>query len=361
MPPVENDSIITDESAQHDAADDSISPETESKGAEPVESEDDSSAQAPVDPRAARLASIANNVREDRQAERMQDEDSEHDLEEDDDPEDEPDPQPLAAQAPVYERDGKHFVKTKVNGVEREIPWEQALRTIQITESADQRMNAVAQREQELNDKEAQLNQRALAQQSSSQDSPSDQDVDIQAKQKELVSQYRQANWDGDDEKADQIMLEMIQLGRSPAIPTIDTDQITQQAAAMVLQQSEDAQREKEVKDAEAKFDESFPDIIKDPDLVALAKNHISQLWEKDPLLSPSEVTQQAGEQVMNWVKTMKGPSQKEERQQRKREAAAKTVSGNNRAAKAGREEAPPKTRSQVISDMRSRRPGATA
>ncbi|WP_286237985.1 hypothetical protein [Neptuniibacter halophilus] len=357
-----DDSIITDESAQHDAAG---NPSSTDQQHDVVEDEiNDEPAEAPADPRAARLAEIAGNVRRGRQEENQEELSGEED--ESSDPNNDlgdnsdPEPLPQAAQSPVYERDGQYFVKAKVNGEEKEIPWDKALRNIQINESADQRMQSVAAREKQLTDMEMKLSERAQAQQSSlSPAPPSPGDADIRAKQKELAAQYREAMLHGEDEKADEILVEMSTLGRTPATPAVDVNQIAQSAAEQVALQNERARRRDEASKANDDFRNDFPDIVGDPNLYALAKNHARDLWNENPNLTPEQVMRQTGENIRDWKKKMTTPAPKDQRTNRKRQAAGKIAAGNNQSASLGQDPAPPKTRSQTIADMRSQRPGA--
>ncbi|MFA6125436.1 hypothetical protein [Sphingomonas sp.] len=168
-------------------------------------------------------------------AERRAERDAENELKpgataENDDPEDEPaaatkDKQADPTAAPVHMRDGKWYSTLKVDGVEMEVPYEQAIATAQKNISADKRLEAAAEAEKSVRGKAlllAQEEKRILAAitaaKATGQVKPSATDA---SDLKTLSREYHKKLLEGDEDGATEIMATMME-GRRPATPEVD-------------------------------------------------------------------------------------------------------------------------------------------
>jgi len=206
------DSIVTDELEQHD---------------------DINEDQQSVDPRAARLAEIAASRSEEREAENDPDDDNDDSNIVDSGHQKREDQQ---SQSRVYQRDGQSFVKLKVDGQEVERSLDDVIAVKQKEESADSRLSKAAAEAKRLQEVERRLvlREQSLNAQATQARSAQLSTEDVAA-QKQQAAEYRKALYDGDEEKADEIMAELLSAGRRPATPAINVDQIAQQAEDRVI------------------------------------------------------------------------------------------------------------------------------
>lgn len=323
---MQTDSIVTDEIDNH----------------EEIESQQQESQE--LDPRAARLAEIAANRNEERVSE---EDDHEHE------------DQAEKNLSPVYQRDGQSYVKLKVDGEEVERTIEQVIAANQKHESADLRLNEAAverrrlqQIEQQLQQREKQIN--AHADQSKLKQL-SDKDA---AFNKEMIAEHRQALMDGDDHKADELMHKMLTKGREQATPEINIAKITQEAEQRVVTRLQQADYSAQVNAINASFEKKYSDVVEDEKVYSVAKQFAENLRANNPDKPLDEIMNESGEHARQWVKSIQNKASNANRSERKK-TSARSISGINQSANIGKDKPAPLSKSQIIANMRSGRPGA--
>ena len=348
------DSIVTDESAQHDAVAEEQEIHTEAAAEE---------GQSDLDPRAALMADIAARRSQERAEENGIEQDDDTEQEEEEGPEEQEDPSgsqeegetQAPAGTPVFERDGQSFVRLKINGQEVEQPLDKVLATAQKHGAADARLNEAAQRHQQLQQYEQSLNQREQRLKQTNDQKPPEQGAEDIAG---LAKQHAEAIYEGDQEAAAEILGKMLNAGRQPATPNIDPNQVAEQAAASAMEQVQVQMLNTEVKRVNADFARNYSDVVQDDNLYSMAKIHAKKLRAENPNKSLEEVMTETGEHIRSWKASIQKQDANKGRKERKRRAA-KSVSGTNQSASIGEDKAPPPTRSQTIRNMRKGRAGA--
>lgn len=238
--------------------------------------------------------------------------------------------------------------KLKVNGQEKEMTFDQIIAIAQKQEAADARLQEAARRFQELEQREREFEARASSRQ------PSAQDVDSQKSSqelKELAQQYHEALLDGDDERANELFVE-IQSGRQ-APTQFNPDEIAQRVYQTVEQKNAEKARLAEIRSAQELFANEYSDIDQDPELRDWADRITAKLAQEDPSLSPTQLVTAAGDLVRSKI----GASARNQRVERKQRTGAMT--GTN-AKRSGKPPVKPKTRIDTLNEMRLAR-GASA
>ncbi len=254
----------------------------------------------------------------------------EDELEGDDDPED--------------EQPGKLYT-LKINGEEKQYTEEQVLAIAQKQEAADARLQEASRRIREIEQREAELEARASSQ-------PSAQDVGNQESSEELKKmsrEYHEALLDGDDERADELLIQIQNAGRQQPTQTIDPDQLANEVYQKSEQLKAAKERQAQVEAAQNFFKEEYGDIAGNPNLYNLADQITARLMQENPSLSPMELVTAAGDEVRETI-----GANKVSRTERKKKATG-GMRGSN-ARKAGKPQPKAKTRADVLNDMRAGR-----
>lgn len=319
----------------------------------------DESVNAGIDPRQAQMNDLVQRRRE----ERAQEEGGQSDVITDelgDDPdglsgdpaENTPQSKPEEPQEEVYSRDGKRYMRLKVDGEEQEFELGHVKATAQKNLAADKRLAAAAARERDIQEKERILSERELALQQVQSKPPelpgASDDVESQ------VDAALSAIYSGDEDQAKKALIGLVAGRQQPtqnAYNPDDIDKRVQQATLAAIAQQE---RQREIVTAASKFEAEFNDIASDPELWAMADKHTLEIVDSHPEYTPYQIMQEAGNRVRGWLDAKKGNGLSD-RTQRKRQAMT-PVSGANRPASLGKDEPAPKTRRDVIGDMKRAR-----
>lgn len=323
--------------------------------------------QKPLSPRQQRMAEIINSRREAEAADTSADAGAppvtdlnEHEHE----------PEPEAAAPTEPEPEPEQMLKLKVNGVEQEMPISKAQALLQKNLAADQRLQQASERERVLQQRENELAalQEQLRQQQlegqPQQPSEPEEDADTDDDLKQLISQHRQAIYDGEDDQADELMLQITKAQAGRQQPTrFDPEAIAQQTAEQVKAQldaeaEQQRQREYEAERVSAveSFKTEFSDIADDPRLFHMTDQITVEIMQDNPDMRPSEVLAKAGETVRQWMND-KGLTQSDtmtDRQQRKQ--SLPRMPKPSGGAYEPPAEPKPKTPQQIIADMRAAR-----
>lgn len=143
---------------------------------------------------------------------------------------------PASAQpAPVYLKDGVWMTKVKVDGVEREVPFESVQRNAQKLSAGDERLRLAAQKERELADRE-----RRLGQQRQTQQPPAKPDPKLAEQRRGLRQKLATALADGDDDQAARLwdQIDDIDNRMRPQVAPVDINSLADQVSDQVDQKS---------------------------------------------------------------------------------------------------------------------------
>jgi len=246
----------------------------------------------------------------------------------------------------VIEPEAPKTVKLKVNGQEREMTMEQVIAIAQKSEAADLRLQEASRRIQEAELREAQLREFEAKAKNSQ---PSAQDV---GNMKQKAREYHDALLDGDDERADELLIQIQNAGRQS--PTLDESQLVDNIYRTIEQKNAEAKRQAELREAQSFFNSEFADIAKDKILYDVADKFTVEIMQENPNLSPKDVVTEAGKRTREWY----GMKETNTRTARKQKAIG-GMSGNN-ARRAGNPAPKPKSRADVLNDIRAGRGAAT-
>ncbi len=243
-------------------------------------------------------------------------------------------------------------VKIVVDGQEQVVPKsqviEQGIRTLQKESTASQRLHVVDQRRAELDEMEKRLKLRALELERPPAQQPSVIDPEFGKKFTDAVFQ------DG-DEAAD--MLQAIaenqqKLNEQLERVSAETAGTQQRFASVetVLSTQKKNERVERVKS----FSDAYPVLAKDQFLFDMANNRTKQIMSANPDMSNDAIIMQAGKDVTDWLIGVTPGAVTENRHELKQSIPKQPINAGVRSQKTP--EKKPKTKSEVVSDMRSAR-----
>jgi len=176
---------------------------------------------------------------------------------------------------------------------------------------------------------------------------------------KDLVRQHREALFDGDDDKADELMIKIQSYGARPPAPAVNVQEIEQRTYQRIQARLAQEQAARERTTAQQDFATQYNDIVGDDRLFQMADQETIRLKSQNPSWSDRQIIMQAGHNVRQWREKMMGverqaqPQTDFERAQAKRAmSAAKAASGRNPS----RPEPKPQTPSQYIESLKAAR-----
>jgi len=250
--------------------------------------------------------------------------------------------------------DGKYYARITIDGHEELLPFEDVIANAQKVKASSKRFEEAAALRAQLEAEREEFEKIKLTKPAP----PPEQDEDDDELDK-LIQEYHKALYDDDEDAAVKLMKQI--RGRSKTTPFASEDAVrkmVQDAINEETRKQEEArssreQREfmKSVKSAQAKFEETYPEIANDSVLRSIADAKTVEIMEADDTLKPWDVIQKAAEATLEWVsnKTVGG-----NRSERKRSAEHQpnpaSVSGS-----LGSDEQPV-TRSDVINELRHAR-----
>ena len=234
----------------------------------------------------------------------------------------------------------------KVDGIEQQIPIDQARATIQKNMAADKRLNDAALKQQQLQEWEQRL---AVREQQLQQAPPPSMEGDIQVKLQAAVD----ALYDGDTDDAVKALSEVIG-GRTSA--TLNPDEISKKATEQVMQtlakREFNAERDRGVE----QFKSDYADIASDPHLWDMTDLKTVELMTQHPEWSPTQIINEAGRQTRQWVQQLSGQSPTPNRAERKSQLQTLPRSTGSVAYQPPARNTEPSTPQQVIADMKQAR-----
>lgn len=213
-------------------------------------------------------------------------------------------PEPAAAPSPIYERDGKQYMKLKVDGAEREVPLEKVVATMQKDVAADLRLQQASQRLRDVEAREQEL----LQMQHRIQQSPQLPQAGAPGADNEgLRTRLREALdglYEGDTDAATEKLAELFAGRQAPTQQPVDLERAAAVAAERVIQQRE---YQRDLQQGQAQFVDAFPEIVSDPELFNMADNATIRISQEHPDWSPTRVLMEAGNRVNNWLNQQRG------------------------------------------------------
>ena len=263
--------------------------------------------------------------------------------------------------SPVWLKDGNWVTSVKVNGEEVEVPFEGLKTSHQKDAASQQRFQQAAQREKFLAQKEQELRSYAQQLQAHVQKATppqKDEEPEPDTDYKELVSQYHQALYEDDADKAAEL-LQTLTTGRTQATPNVEeavNKALNQAYARQQVEQAKQQQMayENSVKQAVAWFESEYPDVADVPELRAIADNRTVTIMKESPSMAPNQIIHAAAEYAREWA-TQNISNGKSNRAERKKKIVSEPKPAR-KTAKIGEDEDLEKTPSQVIEEMRKSR-----
>ena len=273
------------------------------------------------------------------------------------------------------------LVEVKINGQLRQIPSEKiekagGIELYQKTVSANEGLKEVSDERKKLQDERQQFDQwqseqkQKLSQSAAppakgeqQQDERRDPPLGDQNKALDLAKQYREAMYEGEETKADEIMTRMMSLkeaqnqgSATPSTQEIDVEAIKTEAADLATKTIEQRERSKSLKTAQQAFDDNFSDIKGDPELFKMADRKTLEIQRDNPDWSPQQIIEESGKQVRAWVEKFGGkpaPNTRNEKLDAKRGMqSVKAGTGKAKAPAPAKQE----TRSDYITRLRESR-----
>lgn len=252
---------------------------------------------------------------------------------------------------PVYLKDGKWVTRRKVNGTEEEVDFDRLLAHDQKLAAADQRLAEASRMRREA--EEALARAQAMAQQP-----PPEPPADRKA----LARQYHQALLDGDDDAADDLLLQI----NGTASPPVDLSRVEAVAERRVQQTLEERDR----REAVARFKRDFPAVAADDHLWDLADRLTMDVMAEGTHAGLYEIMAEAGRRAISRVTqaaqhlgakpAQAGSPTPMETRRAAKAAAGRPVAGISATAPAKPEPRPP-TASERIAQMQAARRGAVS
>ncbi len=241
-------------------------------------------------------------------------------------------------------------LKVKVDGIEKEIPIEQATAVVQKNFAADKRLNDAALKQQQLTQWEQQLKTREekLLATPAPQAAPPE---DVKEKVQIAVDKL----YDGDTDEAVEALTSLVS-GRGNAA-TLNPETISAQVIKKVDDEFRQRDFRNEVETGNKQFASQYPHIINDPELLEMADGKTIELMKQHPELTPTQVIMEAGRQVDGFVNRLRGSNgTQQSRLQRKAQLQSLPRSQGSVAYQQPEPAKGPNTPTEVIANMRQAR-----
>lgn len=253
------------------------------------------------------------------------------------------------------EQEQQSFVTVKIDGKEQQVDQEKILdagvRTFQKESAADKRLQEASVQLKRLQEYEYQLRQREEALAKALPAKKADEPKPQSKHDRQVYRQTAEALYSGDEDAAAEALEKLLE-GRdeTPAAPQIDPNALVQEAVRRTRQQMS-------VENARESFASEFTEIIADPVLTRLADEESAVLLRDNPEMTAKQNLMEAGRRVRNWVEAHGGgnhaPAPESQKAERKRAIKPVKAAGGKIPSKP---EEKPKTRSDIVADMRKQR-----
>jgi len=178
---------------------------------------------------------------------------------------------------------------------------------------------------------------------------------------KQKASGFREALFDGDEDKADEILTELlIEAQKNPATPN-DAESVVESAASKAVQMIEQDNHRKSLINAFEALQSDYSDIVDDPRLWNMTDAETVLVKREHPEWTPDKIMREAGDRIRQWRDTRSGEQPPkpgngttiDDKRQEKRQLS--TPSGGSRRSQP--KPAPkPETNSEYIQRLRQQR-----
>lgn len=228
---------------------------------------------------------------------------------------------PKAKPLPVYQNEaGEYVIKLKVDGNEIERPFDQVLATAQKHESADKRLEAMNQRQQQLEQYENLLrNKEASITAMQNSSSPSKQQDARNDVSEEAMDAFFEQIYDGNTSEAKALLKDML-AGRQQ--PTLDPNALKQELTQSAVIELENRIKQREYDNSLVEganwLKTNHPEVLADELLYRTIDAQTTVIKRDDPSLKPSDVIRLATEQVLERMGGNKASSRTENKAQLK-------------------------------------------
>jgi len=213
----------------------------------------------------------------------------------------------------VVVKDGKSFMRLKVDGKESLVAMDRVRATMQKDEAAEVRLQKAADWQKNLAGREAQIAEREkqLSQRAQQVSLPTPRAVD--ADDPNLLSEVQSVVsdlFDGKEKDAVAKLAKVLSRSRTTvAIQTpIDTQAIAKEAAAQVKKIGQAEAYRDSLESGYEAFKTDFPEIMADELLFAAVDKVTERLERDNPQWKPAQIMKAAGTEVREWSKGIRGP-----------------------------------------------------
>jgi len=135
--------------------------------------------------------------------------------------------------------------------------------------------------------------------------------------QLEKARKYREAMFEGDDEVADQTILDLITTD-AKAIPEINPEDLINKAAARAEELLLAKQHEQQIVDINTRFETEYKEVVEDKNLYELARMKAKEIRDEDPNKPLEQVMKEAGDSVMEWSGKLQSSTLDEKRESKR-------------------------------------------
>lgn len=169
--------------------------------------------------------------------------------------------------------------------------------------------------------------------------------------QREKARKYREALFEGDDEVADQAILDLIEPD-AKAIPEINPEDLINKAAARAEESLLAKQHEQQIADINTRFEAEYKDVVEDKNLYELARMKAKEIRDEDPNKPLEQVMKEAGDSVMEWSGKLQSSTLDEKRESKRALNTPKAATGRAKPKPAPKESTP----SEYVAEIRKMR-----
>lgn len=259
---------------------------------------------------------------------------------------------------PVFKEDGVWKTRTKVNGEEVVVPYDDVKMRYQKGTAADKRLEEAAVRMRQVEAREAQLRQ--VQQQLEQQKQLSAKDAArsvLSAKDAQKATGVKEvidAIYSGEEEEAVNALGTLIgnlQGHGQEKKESVTPDQIVNLVENRIAERNAEIDRQNAI----SEFKKEFPEIAEDSRLWEIADRETIAVLQEMPTATVHDIMEEAGKRTRAWMSKYEPQAANTAKAEKKRQSAG-NVSGKNVRASLGEDEPPPMTASDIINEMRSAR-----
>jgi hypothetical protein len=309
----------------------------------------------PVSPRDQMMEEIKRKAREQREQEVGKE------------PEDEGEPEENLKEDPEEDDD---YLTLKIDGQEqrkkRDEVLDAGIKALQKELAADKRLSEASTRSKELEERARQLEQReqAIRQiEEQAQQSRAQQEKDLAQKlekqgsdeAKEEARKIISAMYSGDEDDATEALAKLIEVqqrANKPDAPQVDPNEIAERTYRRIREEDKQQRFQSELIEARDEYEREYSDVAQNPDLHEFANIQTDILMRQHPEWGPRKIITEAAKKARALM-----PQPKDNVLEQRKDIKRKldTVEGAH-ARDPGQPKTKPKTKAEIVAEMRARR-----